>query len=173
MAPLQDLLNDVFLQFLVLHRFMASGKHIGKVLLKIRNEEQDKTPKVVEAIPRTYMDSEKSYVLVGGLGGFGMELCNWLIDRGAKKIVLTSRSGVRNGYQSLSIRRWTEKGVEIVVSTFDASTPKGAEDLLKQATKLGPVDAIFNLAAVCHRLDIPRKIVLNNGKVSELLRFRY
>ncbi|KAK6634166.1 hypothetical protein RUM44_004774 [Polyplax serrata] len=129
-------------------RFMASGKHIGKVLLKIRNEEQDKTPKVVEAIPRTYMDSEKSYVLVGGLGGFGMELCNWLIDRGAKKIVLTSRSGVRNGYQSLSIRRWTEKGVEIVVSTFDASTPKGAEDLLKQATKLGPVDAIFNLAAV-------------------------
>lgn len=132
---------------------MASGKHIGKVLLKVRDEEKSKTAipstKLVKAIPRTYMDSEKSYILVGGLGGFGMELCNWLIDRGARKVVLTSRSGVRNGYQSVCIRRWIEKGVEVVISTLDVSTPKGAEELLKVASKLGPVDAIFNLAAVC------------------------
>lgn len=131
---------------------MASGKHIGKVLLKIRNEEREKSSvpctKIIKAIPRTYMDSEKSYVLVGGLGGFGMELCNWLIDRGAKKIVLTSRSGIRSGYQSICVRRWTEKGVKVVISTSDASTLKGAKDLLTEATKLGPVDAIFNLAAV-------------------------
>ncbi|XP_057664642.1 fatty acid synthase [Diorhabda carinulata] len=133
-------------------RYMASGKHIGKVLLQIREEESRdiRRPviKTVSAIPRTYMDPEKSYVLVGGLGGFGLELTNWLITRGAKNVVLTSRSGIRTGYQSLSIRRWREKGVKVLVSTSDATTDKGARKLLTEANELGPVGGIFNLAAV-------------------------
>lgn len=133
-------------------RFMASGKHIGKVLLKIRDEESRKAqppkPKTVTAIPRTYMNPEKSYVLVGGLGGFGLELANWLILRGAKNVVLTSRSGIRTGYQSLCVRRWRELGVNVVVSTADATTEKGARRLLQEANELGPVGGIFNLAVV-------------------------
>lgn len=50
-------------------RYMATGKHIGKVVLKIRQEESAKvfqpTFKTVSAIPRPYMHSEKSYVLSG------------------------------------------------------------------------------------------------------------
>ncbi|KAF2898262.1 hypothetical protein ILUMI_07913 [Ignelater luminosus] len=133
-------------------RFMASGKHIGKVLLKIRDEEpkkvQSPTTKTVTAIARTYMDPEKSYILVGGLGGFGLELANWLIFRGATKIVLTSRSGVRTGYQSLCVRRWRENGVKVLVSTTDATTEKGARKLINEANELGPVGGIFNLAVV-------------------------
>jgi hypothetical protein len=52
-------------------RFIGSGKHIGKVLLKIRDEEPEKvvkrTTKLVSAIPRTYMNPDKSYILVGKL----------------------------------------------------------------------------------------------------------
>lgn len=133
-------------------RFMASGKHIGKVLLKIREEESRKTqlptPKTVSAIPRSYMNPDKTYVLVGGLGGFGLELANWMIFRGAKKIVLTSRSGIKTGYQSICIRRWRESGVKVLISTADATTDKGARRLLTEASQLGPVGAVINLAAV-------------------------
>uniref|UniRef100_A0A8D8PNC5 Fatty acid synthase n=1 Tax=Cacopsylla melanoneura TaxID=428564 RepID=A0A8D8PNC5_9HEMI len=134
-------------------RFMASGKHIGKVVLKVRDEEPKAkvaTPptRLVSAIPRTYMNPEKSYVLVGGLGGFGLELANWLIFRGATKIVLTSRSGIKTGYQSLCIRRWKESGVQVFISTADSTKPEGAEQLLKESAKLGPIGGIFNLAAV-------------------------
>ncbi|XP_044270431.1 fatty acid synthase [Tribolium madens] len=133
-------------------RFMASGKHIGKVVLKIRDEESRKAqrpkPKTVTAIPRTYMDPDKSYVLVGGLGGFGLELANWLITRGATKIVLTSRSGIKTGYQSLCVRRWRESGVKVLISTADATSDKGARRLLEEANSLGPVGGIFNLAVV-------------------------
>ncbi|KAJ8935858.1 hypothetical protein NQ314_012613 [Rhamnusium bicolor] len=133
-------------------RYMASGKHIGKVLLKIRDEEcrktQSPTTKTVNAIPRTYMDPEKSYILVGGLGGFGLELANWLITRGATKLVLTSRSGIKTGYQSLCIRRWRGQGVNVHVSTADATTEKGARRLLEEASELGPIGGIFNLAVV-------------------------
>lgn len=133
-------------------RFMASGRHIGKVLLKIRDEESRKaqtpSPKTVTAIPRTYMNPDKSYILVGGLGGFGLELANWLILRGAKNIILTSRSGVKTGYQSLCIRRWKQQGVNVFVSTADATTEKGAYRLLQEANELGPIGGIFNLAVV-------------------------
>lgn len=133
-------------------RYIATGKHMGKVVLKIRDEECRKSQKpamrLVSAIPRTYFNPDKSYVLVGGLGGFGMELADWLIGRGATKIVLTSRSGIRSGYQSLCIRRWREMGIVVAISTSDATSDSGAKRLLEEANKLGPVGGIFNLAAV-------------------------
>ncbi|XP_030383313.1 fatty acid synthase [Scaptodrosophila lebanonensis] len=132
-------------------RFMASGKHIGKVVIKVRNEEQqDALPKtrLINAIPRTYMHPEKSYILVGGLGGFGLELANWLVSRGARYLVLTSRSGVHTGYQALMIRRWQERGVKVVVDTNDVTTATGAKKLLETSNKLALVGGIFNLAAV-------------------------
>lgn len=134
-------------------RFMATGKHIGKVVLKIREEEKEKVvphpaPKVVPAIPRSYMNPDKSYILVGGLGGFGVELAEWMVNRGAKNLVLTSRSGIRNGFQSMCVRRWRESGVKVTISTVDATTMAGAKKLIQDSNKLAPVGGIFNLAAV-------------------------
>ncbi|GAB0087210.1 Fatty acid synthase [Sergentomyia squamirostris] len=133
-------------------RFMASGKHIGKVVIKIRDEESQKvvipTARLISAIPRTFLYKEKTYVVVGGLGGFGLELINWMISRGAKKIVVTSRSGIKTGYQSLMVRRWREKGVTVVIDKNDVTIEKEAEQLLKEAIKIGPVGGIFNLAVV-------------------------
>ncbi|XP_030383066.1 fatty acid synthase [Scaptodrosophila lebanonensis] len=134
-------------------RFMASGKHIGKVVIKVRDEEDGhKTllpkPRLINAIPRTYMHPEKSYILIGGLGGFGLELTNWLVTRGARYIVLTSRSGVKTGYQGLMIRRWQERGVKVVIDTNDVTTAAGAKKLLETSNKLALVGGIFNLAAV-------------------------
>ncbi|XP_063240366.1 fatty acid synthase isoform X2 [Bacillus rossius redtenbacheri] len=133
-------------------RFIASGKHIGKVVMKIREEEPRKTvrpaTKLISAVPRTYMNPEKAYVLVGGLGGFGLELAGWLVQRGATRLVLSSRSGVRTGYQSLCVRRWRELGVSVLVSTADCASEDGANRLLAEAASLGPVGGVFNLAAV-------------------------
>jgi len=133
-------------------RFMATGKHIGKVLLKIREEETKKhvspMPKTIAAIPRTYMNPEKSYVVVGGLGGFGLELVNWMINRQAKFIVLVSRFGIHTGYQALCVRRWRESGINIIISTIDITTLSGAEHLIAQSNQLAPIGGIFNLAAV-------------------------
>lgn len=133
-------------------RFMATGKHIGKVLLKIREEEKQKiaqpAPKTVTAIPRTYMNPDKLYILVGGLGGFGLELAEWMINRGARYLVLTSRSGICTGFQAMCIRRWRERGVNVTISTANVATLAGARQLITESNKIAPVGGIFNLAAV-------------------------
>ncbi|EZA54889.1 Fatty acid synthase [Ooceraea biroi] len=130
----------------------STDKYAGKILLKLRDEESNKrvpsTRKLVPAVPRTNMNPKKSYIVVGGLGGFGLELTDWLIGRGAKSIVLLSLLNVHTGYQALCLRRWAEKGINIVISTADITTPAGAERLIKESNQLAPVGGIFNLAGV-------------------------
>ncbi|XP_037013862.2 fatty acid synthase [Artibeus jamaicensis] len=134
-------------------RYMAQGKHIGKVVVQVREEERDAVqqgpqPTVMTAVSKIFFPANKSYVVTGGLGGFGLELAHWLVLRGAQKLVLTSRSGIRTGYQAKQVREWRRHGVQVLVSTSDASTLDGARGLIAEATRLGPVGGVFNLAMV-------------------------
>ena len=74
-------------------RFMAQGKHIGKVVIQVRPEDEIKSVVKLVAHARSMCDPRKSYMVTGGLGGFGLELAHWLFERGARNLVLTSRRG--------------------------------------------------------------------------------
>lgn len=52
------------------------------------------------------------------------------------------------GYQAKQVREWRRQGVHVLVSTSNASTLDGARSLIAEATKLGPVGGVFNLAMV-------------------------
>lgn len=58
---------------------------------------QGPLPTLTTAVSKLFCPAHKSYVIAGGLGGFGLELAQWLVLRGAQKLVLTSRSGIRTG----------------------------------------------------------------------------
>ncbi|NXL79375.1 FAS synthase, partial [Leptocoma aspasia] len=134
-------------------RFMAQGKHIGKVMIKVQEEEKEyplrkSEPVKISAISRTSCPPTKSYIITGGLGGFGLELAQWLVERGAQKIILTSRSGIRTGYQAKRVKEWKALGVKVLISTSDIGTLEGTQQLIEEALQLGPVGGIFNLAVV-------------------------
>ena len=137
-------------------RFMAQGKHVGKVVVKVREEEAAGSPKNVlsletlkmKALARAGCDPCKSYIITGGLGGFGLELAHWLVERGATKLVLTSRSGIKTGFQERCIRGWRTAGVQVLVSKANVGRLPEARSLLKEAAALGPVGGVFNLAVV-------------------------
>lgn len=71
-----------------------------------------------------------------------------MVLRGARNIILTTRTGIRNGYQALRKRVWESYGVKVIISTADITTEEGVRNLLKEANQLGPVSTIFNLAVV-------------------------
>ncbi|CAG7831785.1 unnamed protein product [Allacma fusca] len=125
-------------------RFMATGKHMGKVVISIR----DDSPSGILSLPRTYFYSQKSYVLVGGLGGMGMEIANWMVSRGARNLVFISRSGLSTGYQAYRVKVWRDQGVNVIIDNSDVSTQSGAQTALNLAVGVGPVGGIFNLALV-------------------------
>ena len=132
-------------------RFMASGKHIGKVVLKIRDENMDNVLVKFPAISRTVFKPNKCYIIIGGLGGFGLELANWMIERGATNLVLTSRSGLTIPYQKLRVKYFRELGINVKISQKDVSDLNEARDLIKYAAHMGRAQGlggIFNVAMV-------------------------
>ncbi|XP_036143548.1 fatty acid synthase [Monomorium pharaonis] len=129
-------------------RYMASGKHMGKIIINIRERNKPLDESII-AYRRYYCLRNKSYIILGGLGGFGLELTDWLIFRGARNIVLVSRNGIQNGYQRMKIRLWESYGVNVlIIKNIDVADPKGCEYLLRTAENEAPVDAIFNLGVV-------------------------
>lgn len=111
---------------------MAKGKHIGKVLINLTPSEKSisRTNQLMSVKPRQSCDRNKVYLIVGGLGGFGLELANWLVSRGCKKLVITTRSGIKDGYQSRCFRRWLSLGVVVELSPLDVSKLSDCNKLL-------------------------------------------
>ncbi|XP_070515445.1 fatty acid synthase-like isoform X3 [Cardiocondyla obscurior] len=129
-------------------RYMAAGKHIGKVIIKVRNENDYLNAPLI-AYPQYHCLEHKCYIILGGLGGFGLELADWLVLRGAKNLILTSRIGIKTGYQQSRVKLWQSYDVDVHIVTVDDNMKyKDCENILKFAEKIGPVDAIFNLAVV-------------------------
>ena len=85
-------------------RYLASGKHVGKVLLQVRENESDVATLPIPVLPRVYCNPNYSYIIPGGLGGFGLELADWLILRGCRKLVLSSSRGISKQYQAYRIK---------------------------------------------------------------------
>ena len=129
-------------------RFMASGKHVGKVLIKMR-EGSKRCEEVIRGVKkRITFDPKKSYLVIGGLGGMGLEVCYWLVKKGARNVVITSRTGIRSDYHTFCIDRLEHFGAKVFVRTDDVSDTNQAKDLVSFAQTLGPVGGVFNLAMV-------------------------
>lgn len=56
---------------------------------------------------------DRSYVITGGLGGFGLALALWLTQRGARSLLLTSKRGLRTGAQARAVRQLRSRGVRV------------------------------------------------------------
>ncbi|KAG7203849.1 hypothetical protein KM043_017903 [Ampulex compressa] len=149
-GAVKPLINTVFKrdEIELALRYMAAGKHIGKVLLQI-HESEASLDAPIPALPRFNCHCDRSYLIIGGLGGFGLELADWLVLRGAKYLILVSRNGITNGYQRARTELWKSYGVELLIIVgLDLSTEKDCKFLLMSAEKKAPVDGIFNVAVV-------------------------
>ncbi|CAG7680322.1 unnamed protein product [Allacma fusca] len=127
-------------------QFLAQDKHCFQVLVQIKDQVSETAS--IPACPRTYLYSNKSYIIVGGLGGMGFELADWMVSRGAKRLVLVSRTGMKSTYHDYRINVWKKQGVSTIISLDDVTTIEGTIGVLNEATKLGPIGGIFNTAVV-------------------------
>ena len=76
-----------------------------------------------------------------------MELAQWLIDRGAKNLVLTSRSGVKTGYQRRKLLSLKNDGADVKVSNRNICNQEDVRQLIKEVDNK-PVGGVFHLAVV-------------------------
>ena len=75
-------------------------------------------------------------------------MANWMVERGARKLALTSRSGVKTGYEKQTLHLWKNRGILVEVYKHDVSNFKQTQMLFQEAEKYGPIGGVFHLAAV-------------------------
>jgi len=88
-----------------------------------------------------------SYVVTGGLGGLGLVVARWLVDRGAGRVVLNGRSDPTD--EQRKVLTELETRAEIVVVRGDVASPGVAESLIEAAGQAGSeLRGVVHAAAV-------------------------
>jgi phthiocerol/phenolphthiocerol synthesis type-I polyketide synthase D len=88
-----------------------------------------------------------AYIITGGLGGIGMVVARWLVDSGARRVVLNGRSDPSDEQREVLAN--LEDRAEIVVVRGDIASSGVAERLVDAAEETGlPLRGVVHAAAV-------------------------
>ncbi|KAL9125409.1 MAG: hypothetical protein Q9217_005385 [Psora testacea] len=73
-------------------RYLQSGKNTGKTIIELHDD--DLVPVIPDTFPCHLFNASASYVVAGSSGGLGRSITRWMIRRGARNLILLSRSGM-------------------------------------------------------------------------------
>jgi phthiocerol/phenolphthiocerol synthesis type-I polyketide synthase C len=102
-------------------RYMQQARQIGKILLNYEDLPKVKCP-VKEQRASLQLDPEATYLVTGGLGGFGLETAKFLASKGAKHLTLISRSGTSPESSIESFNELAKMDVELSCHAIDVTS---------------------------------------------------
>lgn len=77
-------------------------------------------------------------MIAGGFGGLARSIARWLASRGAKNLLLLSRSGPRNTPAQELIRELQSQGIRVECPKCDVSSFEQLSDILTTYEKILP-----------------------------------
>jgi NADPH:quinone reductase-like Zn-dependent oxidoreductase/acyl carrier protein len=128
-------------------RLMAQGKHIGKVVVAFP---EAFLPRRGEPLaPAFAINPEGCYLITGAFGGFGKVLAQWLVDSGARHLVLASRSGAATLDAEAFVQSLRKAGADVEVVRADIGSSQDLARLI-EGIRSGnrPLRGLFHLAMV-------------------------
>ena len=94
-------------------------------------------------------DDKSTYVVAGGLGGLGRSIVRWMVLRGAKFLILLSRSGARTDAAVKTVNELRLAGAHIETPACDISDAASLSAMLKDcATRTPPVRGCIQASMV-------------------------
>src|SRR5262245_32832099 len=92
--------------------------------------------------------SDATYLLTGGLGGLGLAVAQWLVERGARTLVLAGRRGATPEAES-KLTDLRAQGANVIVARADAADPEQLDSVLFEIDhSLPPLRGVMHLAGV-------------------------
>ncbi len=122
-------------------RHMARAEHIGKVIIQaVQPSEMGDGGLTVR--------EDGAYLITGGLGGLGLKVARWLVDRGARNLVLLGRSAPSDEARC-HVEGLEKAGARVVVCQCDVGNREDVAGLLTAIREeLPPLRGIFHLAGL-------------------------
>ncbi|KAI1411801.1 putative polyketide synthase [Hypoxylon sp. FL1857] len=88
--------------------------------------------------PKYELDHQGTYVIAGGLGGLGREIARWLVSRGARHLILLSRTGPRTPEALELLAELERDQVQVEAPCCDISDQVALRSILANCAKRMP-----------------------------------
>ena len=126
-------------------RHMAQAKHIGKIVFSLE------PPGVAAAAADergAAVRADGTYLITGGLGGLGLSAAQWLVDQGARHLVLVSRGGSSDEAR-VAISGLEQAGARVVTASADVARKDALGQVLATIDEaMPPLRGVIHAAGV-------------------------
>ena len=123
---------------------MQKSVHIGKIVVR---------PNVNGgARPRNkpfQVNAAGTHIITGAFGGFGMETAKWLVEKGARHIVMLGRRGAPSPETQAVVQDFRARGVKVVADPCDVTDRAALERLFETLrTTMPPIAGVMHAAMI-------------------------
>ncbi len=123
-------------------RYIQQAKHIGKVVLMMPNTSP------AQSLSAVSMHQDGSYLITGGLGALGLQVSQWLVDQGAKQLILSGRHPPSKNVLD-RISQLEARGAKISIQLGDIASWDDATRMFDTiAATLPPLSGVIHAAGV-------------------------
>ncbi|KAI9683713.1 MAG: hypothetical protein M1822_005903 [Bathelium mastoideum] len=130
-------------------RFMQSGKATGKAVFQLS---PDNVAPIIQGNVSTYrLDENATYVISGGLGGLGKSAAAWMVQKGARNLVLLSRRmpSAHDSETIAFIKGLEAQGTVVRTPVCDVAKENSLQSALMESMKgLPPIKGCIQAAMV-------------------------
>ena len=129
-------------------RLMTTGRHQGKLVLRTPSPPRELETPIADVRP--LFDSDATYLVTGGLGGFGLRLLPYLVASGARHLTLLDRDPKRR--RDAEWIRWSsalaymDEDVEFDIVSGDVAIEADVQRCIREIRR--PLKGVFHLAGV-------------------------
>jgi acyl carrier protein len=125
-------------------RFMAQARHVGKIVVRVAADKGSGTSAQLRP------SEMATYWITGGLGPLGLETARWLVQRGARYLVLCGRRPPSTSAEAC-IREFEHLGVTVRVFQADAADRDRMQFVVDEIGRsLPPLRGVVHAAGAVH-----------------------
>jgi acyl transferase domain-containing protein/acetyl esterase/lipase len=123
---------------------LAERRNIGRATVSMRAGDVRIPPKSSPGLR-----PDVTYLITGGLGGFGLATARWLADNGARNLALAGRSGASSEDARQGVAELEQRGAVVKVIQADVSLEQDVARMLEETQRtMPPLRGVFHAAAV-------------------------
>ncbi len=129
-------------------RLMQPSRHIGKVVVTFPRDFAPVGP-APRAVPAPQLRADATYLVTGGLSGFGLRTAQWLAALGARHLALVGRRANGSPETAQALARLAAAGVTVHPLACDVADPAALQAMLAEVdAHMPPLRGVVHAAAV-------------------------
>jgi myxalamid-type polyketide synthase MxaB len=110
-------------------RYMAQARHVGKVVVTGLPPSRRGSPFAIR--------NDSAYLITGGLGGLGLAVAGWLVEQGARHLVLVGRSAPSKQARK-ALEKLEEVGAQVIIVQADIAQLEEIGRVMAEIEHTGP-----------------------------------